>query len=134
MISVDQALGIVLETVAPLEAEVVALESSLGRILRQDLHADIDLPPFDRARMDGYALKAEDAASAPVSLRLIGEVAAGSEFAGVVNRGEAVKIFTGAPVPQGADAVQKVEVTERDGADGQVVVIKQAVTLGQFIT
>src|SRR5262252_8162017 len=124
MISVDQALSIVSEKVTPLEHELVALESSLGRILRQDVHADIDLPPFDRARMDGYALKAEDAASAPARLRLIGEVAAGSQFAGVVNRGEAVKIFTGAPVPRGADAVQKVEVTERDGAEGHFVVIK----------
>src|SRR5215469_15019982 len=132
MISVDRALGIILEKVAPLEPEIVPLEASLGRILRQDIHADIDLPPFDRARMDGYALRNEDAATAPVTLRLIGEVAAGAVFSGVVNRGEAVKIFTGAPVPQGADAVQKVEVTERAGARG--VVIKEPVSKGQFIT
>src|SRR5215471_18861488 len=134
MISVDQALNIVLDKVTPLEPEVVPLEASLGRILRQDVHADIDLPPFDRARMDGYALRHEDAATAPVTLRLIGEVAAGAVFSGVVNRGEAVKIFTGAPIPQGADAVQKVEVTERDGAGGRNVVVKEPVSKGQFIT
>jgi molybdopterin molybdotransferase len=134
MISVDQALSIVLENVQPLEPETVPLEASLGRILREDVQADMDLPPFDRARMDGYALRHEDGATAPVTLRLIGEVAAGSTFDGVVNRGEAVKIFTGAPVPPGADAVQKVEVTERDGADGLAVLIKESVSLGQFIT
>src|SRR5262249_21974221 len=88
----------------------------------------------DRARMDGYALRHEDAASAPVTLRLIGEVAAGEVFEGVVNSGETVKIFTGAPVPQGADAVQKVEVTERDGPAGRTIVIKEPVSKGQFIT
>jgi molybdopterin molybdotransferase len=131
MISVDYALSIILDQIKPLGAERVPIECCLGRILAEDIIADIDLPPFDRARMDGYALRSQDASSSPVTLRLIGEVAAGAVFEGTVGRGEAVKIFTGAPIPKGADAVQKVEVTE---SDGQSVLIKEAVRPGQFIT
>lgn len=131
MISVDQALEIVLQRIEPLGAETVSLEEALGRILAEEVHADMDLPPFDRARMDGYAVRASDVATAPVRLRVIGEIAAGASFAGSLNAGEAVKIFTGAPVPEGADAVQKIEVTE---TFNHTVEIKEAVKPGQFIT
>lgn len=131
MITVDQALGIVLEHVEPLGTEAVAIEQAHRRILAEDVRSDIDLPPFDRARMDGYAVRASDVTSVPVTLRVIGEIAAGAEFDRKVNAGEAVKIFTGAPVPDGADAVQKVEVTR---AKGNFVEINELVTRGQFIT
>ncbi|MCI0487552.1 MAG: molybdopterin molybdotransferase MoeA [Blastocatellia bacterium] len=131
MISVDQALAIVLSPIVPLGAETVAIESALGRVLAEDVLADIDLPPFDRARMDGYGVRASDVIKAPVRLRVIGEVAAGATFDGEVRAGCAVKIFTGAPVPHGADSVQKVEVTETDGEN---VIIKEPVKPGQFIT
>jgi molybdopterin molybdotransferase len=131
MISVESALGIVLDTVKPLAAEQVALEFALGRVLAEDIRADIDLPPFDRARMDGYALRSLDAAVAPSRLRIIGEVAAGATFSGNVGSGEAVKIFTGAPMPLGADAVQMIEVTERAG---DWVVIKEPAPPGHFVT
>ena len=131
MITVDKALSIVLERVEPLGVETVPLELAHRRILAEDVRADIDLPPFDRARMDGYALRAADVATAPLKLRMIGEIAAGAQFERSVNAGEAVKIFTGAPVPDGADAVQKVEVTR---ANGQTVEILEPVTAGQFIT
>jgi molybdopterin molybdotransferase len=131
MITVDQALSLVLGQVQPLGSETVALEDAFGRILSEDIFADIDLPPFDRARMDGYALRSSDAGSAPVTLRVIGEIAAGAQFMQPVNQGEAVKIFTGAPVPAGADAVQKVEVTR---ANGRTVEILEPVKPGQFIT
>ena len=131
MISVDKALAIVLERISSLGAETVALEDALGRILAEDIFADMDLPPFDRARMDGYGVRASDVENVPVCLRVIGEVAAGNTFDGEVRPGEAVKIFTGAPIPQGADAVQKVEVTE---AEGHNVIIKEPVKPGQFIT
>jgi molybdenum cofactor synthesis domain-containing protein len=81
--------------------------------------------------MDGYALRAADVNAAPATLRVIGEVAAGAEFSGNLKPGEAVKIFTGAPVPKGADAVQKVEVTR---SNGNIVEIMESVTAGQFIT
>ncbi|HEY6330132.1 MAG TPA: hypothetical protein VI756_12410, partial [Blastocatellia bacterium] len=115
MISVENAVGIVLEMVMPLEPEQVALESAHGRVLAQDVIADIDLPPFDRARMDGYALSSVDAANLPARLRVIGEVPAGAMFRGKVGPGEAVKIFTGAPIPEGADSVQMIEASEPDG-------------------
>jgi len=131
MITVDRALEIVLEQIQPLEVETVALEDSANRILAEDVRADIDLPPFDRARMDGYAVRASDVQVAPSRLKIIGEVAAGLEFQGTIEHGQAVKIFTGAPIPRGADAVQKVEVTRV--IDSSVEIL-EAVKPGQFIT
>src|SRR5438105_4606091 len=131
MITVDETLNIVLDSVEALGDETVALTDAHQRILAEDLFADLDLPPFDRARMDGYALRATDAAIAPVRLKVIGEIAAGASYDGELHAGEAIKIFTGAPVPRGADAVQKVEVTEREG---DFVIIHEAVRPGQFIT
>jgi molybdopterin molybdotransferase len=131
MITVDEALGIVLDRVATLGGEVVALAHAHLRILAEEVFADMDLPPFDRARMDGYALRSADAAVAPFRLKVIGEIAAGASYDGELRAGEAIKIFTGAPVPRGADAVQKVEVTE---PQGDSVAIHEAVKPGQFIT
>src|SRR6266404_3413582 len=131
MITVDQALSILLDQVETLGSESVAIEQAHRRILAEDVRADMDLPPFDRARMDGYAVRSSDVRTAPVKLRVIGEIAAGAQFEHRVNAGEVVKIFTGAPVPDGADAVQKVEVTR---ANGHIVEILEPVTPGQFIT
>src|SRR5215813_8059431 len=131
MITVDKALSIVLENIDVLNTETVSIDQANGRILAQEVRADIDLPPFDRARMDGYALRARDAGVVPASLRVIGEIAAGTQFDQEVGPGEAVKIFTGAPLPVGADSVQKVEVTR---ANGHTVEILESVKPGQFIT
>jgi len=131
MITVDKALGIVLEKINVLDTESVAIDDANGRILAEKIRADIDLPPFDRARMDGYALRACDAVSTPTRLRVIGEIAAGAQFEREVGPGEAVKIFTGAPLPNGTDSVQKVEVTR---ANGQTVEILEPVAPGQFVT
>lgn len=131
MITVDQAIRTILETVEPFNPETVKLEEALGRVLSEPLVADMDLPPFDRARMDGYALRSEDAKATPARLRVVGEIAAGAQPNITIGRGEAVKIFTGAPVPSDADAVQKIEVTE---AQGGTVLIKEQVKPGQFIT
>ena len=131
MITVDQALSIVLDHVEPLGVETIPLEKAHRRILAEDVRADMDLPPFDRARMDGYALRAADVIALPARLRVIGEIAAGAKFDKDLKPGEAVKIFTGAPIPDGADGVQKVEVTR---ANGNTVEILESVTKGQFIT
>lgn len=131
MITVDQALAVVLQRIEELDIETVPLERALGRVLCEPIYADMDLPPFDRARMDGYAVRSSDVATAPVKLRVIGEIAAGASFAGKLNAGEAVKIFTGAPVPEGADAVQKIEVTK---TTDHTVEIQEEVKPGQFIT
>jgi molybdopterin molybdotransferase len=131
MITVDEAISIVLERVELLGSETVPLEDASGRILNEPVVADIALPPFDRARMDGYAVRSSDVTRVPATLRVIGEIAAGATFDGELDPGEAIKIFTGAPVPRGADAVQKIEVTE---SDGNSVIIKETVKPGQFIT
>ena len=131
MITVDQALDVVLKSVTALPTESVPVTDALGRVLAQSVEADMDLPPFDRSRMDGYALRSADAHLTPVTLRVLGSIAAGAAFDGTVGPGEAVKIFTGAPLPHGADAVQKVEATE---SDAQSVIIKEPVKPGQFVT
>src|SRR5438874_8387871 len=120
MIPVSEAIRIVLEQTPQLEPERVALAATRGRVLAEDVFADSDLPPFDRALMDGYALRAADTTDAPVRLRLVGEAAAGRGWRGTLRAGEAIRIMTGAPVPDGADSVQQVEVT-REFADGATV-------------
>ena len=112
MISFEEALAIVLAEVTPLPAEDMALEEALGRVLAEDVASDRDLPPFDRAAMDGYALRAADVAAAPAALDVVGEVRAGQWPDLVVGPGQAARIMTGAPVPSGADAVQQVERTQ----------------------
>src|ERR1044071_4488814 len=89
MINVDHALSIVLDRVESLAVESLPLEQAHNRILAEDIRADIDLPPFDRARMDGYAVRAADVGTAPVNLKVIGEIAAGATFEGELKSGEA---------------------------------------------
>lgn len=133
MISVAEAIRIVKEQTQPLPVESVALGEARGRVLAEDIIADSDLPPFDRALMDGYAVRAADTASVPARLRIVGESAAGSGWGGEIQPGEAVRIMTGAPVPAGADSVQQVEVTS-EFEDGTIVEIARATAPGQFIT
>src|SRR5919205_106379 len=122
MIPVNEAVRIVVEKAEPLAAERVALDEALGRVLAEDVFADTDLPPFDRAQMDGYAVRSADLAETPARLRVVGEAAAGAGWRGTLGAGEAVRIMTGAPLPEGADSVQQVELTrELDG--GAVVEI-----------
>ena len=132
MITVNEAIQIVLQHSPKLEFEAAALGDAMGRILAEDIIADCDLPPFDRAQMDGYAVRASDVASVPASLRIVGESAAGAGWHQEMKAGEAVRIMTGAPVPVGADAVQQVELTrEIDG--GAVVEILEPVDAGRSI-
>jgi len=113
MISVEEALTHVFALITPLGTEQVALAQASGRVLRAPVTAQRDQPPFAAAAMDGYALSAET--SPQTSYRVIGEAAAGHAFAGRVATGEAVRIFTGAPVPEGADCVVIQEDVTRDG-------------------
>jgi molybdopterin molybdotransferase len=130
MIPVAEAIRIIKDQARPLPAESIALASALGRVLAEDVAADSDLPPFDRAQMDGYAVRSADVMNVPARLRVVGESAAGRGWHKTLSAGEAVRIMTGAPVPAGADSVQKVEVTnERDG----IVEIREATQPGQFI-
>jgi molybdenum cofactor synthesis domain-containing protein len=135
MLRIEDALQIMLDYAPLVAAEEIPLSEAIGRVLRQEAVSDTDLPPFDRARMDGYALRAEDTTGAsaahPARLREVGAIAAGQIFNRSIESGEAVRIMTGAPVPAGADAVQKIEVIR---VSGDVVEIAEPVTPGQFIT
>lgn len=116
MISVEEARELVLSHVEKLDIVVVPLLEAAGRVAAADLTSDIDVSPFANASMDGYALHAEDIATAtqdaPVELEVLGEVPAGSVFEGVVGAGQCVRIMTGAPVPEGLDAVVKYEIVQ----------------------
>ena len=112
MISVDTAIKIVEDTIAPLSVKTIPFENSLGFCLAQDMQSDIDMPPFDRSAMDGYAVIAEDTTTAPVELAVIEDIAAGHMPTKTISRGQASKIMTGAAVPEGANAVVKFEETE----------------------
>jgi molybdopterin molybdotransferase len=132
MIPIREAIGIVLQHTPKLAIESVALSDSLGRVLAEDIIADTDLPPFDRAQMDGYAVRAADVSNTPARLRIVGESAAGSGWHHEMKASEAVRIMTGAPVPIGADAVQQVELT-REVNNSEFVEILEPVVSGRSI-
>lgn len=130
MISISEAIQIVKAQTNRLPIEETDLSLSCGRILAEDIIADTDLPPFDRAQMDGYAVRAADIASVPARLKIVGESAAGAGWHHEMNAGEAVRIMTGAPVPPGADAVQQVELTREVGSEVEIL---QPVAAGRSI-
>ena len=111
MIPIAEAFKLTEEKIAPLGSEKVPIDQIVGRILAEKIVADMDLPPFDRSQMDGFAVRSEDVKDAPVDLRIVGESSAGHGWHSEMKRGEAVRIMTGARVPSGADTVQKVELT-----------------------
>jgi len=129
-LSVDEALALLLAGARPLDSERIAIAAAHGRVLAEPLTARLTQPPFDASAMDGYAVRAADVATLPARLKLIGESAAGHPFDGRIGAGEAIRIFTGAPVPQGADAVVIQEDTARDGAN--VIVQGDNVELGNI--
>ena len=112
------------------EGETVALAQALGRTLAADLSAKRTQPPVSVSAMDGYALRAADVSNLPTQLTLIGESAAGHGFTGSISAGECVRIFTGAPVTDGADAVLMQEFVE---ANGTTISPQRSVPKGDFI-
>jgi molybdenum cofactor synthesis domain-containing protein len=132
MIPVAEAVQIILAHTKSSPKESVQITDAIGRVLAVDITADTDLPPFDRAQMDGYAVRAADLATTPAQLRIVGESAAGSGWHHEMKAGEAVRIMTGAPVPTGADAVQQVELT-RESDDAQFVEILEPVDAGRSV-
>src|SRR3990167_4085907 len=133
MISVDTAVKIVTDVIEPLPAKTVPFESTLGLCLAEDVQSDINMPPFDRSAMDGYAVIAEDTARAPVELTVIEDIAAGYMPTKKVSHGQASKIMTGAAVPEGADAVVKFEETEDLSANNRVKILR-AIDRGRNIS
>ncbi|WP_448187406.1 molybdopterin molybdotransferase MoeA [Azospirillum sp. sgz301742] len=134
MISVAEARARILASCPALPAEVVTLTDALGRVLAEPVTARLTQPPFAAAMMDGWALRAADVAGAsaksPIALTRIGESAAGHGFAGTIGRGQAVRIFTGAPLPDGADAVVMQEDCTADSATVHVPI---AAKPGKFV-
>ncbi len=116
LLPLEEARARILEDVLPLRAESVPLSEALGRVLAEDATALLTLPRWDNSAMDGYAVRSEDVAAAtlamPVTLRVVGEVAAGHEPEGAVGPGTAMRVLTGAMMPSGSDAVVKVEDTD----------------------
>lgn len=121
MISVQEAFDLVVAGFSPLSSETVSLKDAHGRVLSEDVAAKLFHPPADVSSMDGYAVRAEDVADVPVTLIQVGESAAGGSFEGTVGKGQAARIFTGAAVPEGADAIVIQENTETD--DDQIKVL-----------
>ena len=130
LMPVAEALTHILGRVQRLGAESVIIQEAAGRTLNGPLVSALTNPPFDASSMDGYGLRAADISKLPASLNLIGESAAGWPFAGTVGHGQAVRIFTGAPVPDGADTVV---IQEETRADGNRVTVLEATLKGANI-
>ncbi len=125
LMSYDDALDMVIRSAQVLDTERVCLSQALGRVLAEDVPSDTDKPLFDNSAMDGYCVRSEDVAHAgeenPVRLKVVGEISAGSSEGYRLEKGTAVKIFTGAPIPEGGDCVVPVEFAE---LEGDYIVIK----------
>jgi molybdopterin molybdotransferase len=120
MLSVADAIALVVADAAPLPGEMVPLAEAHRRVLAADIAARLTQPPFPSSAMDGYAVRRADLGALPATLKVIGESAAGHAFAGAVAPGEAVRIFTGAPVPPGADYVVIQENVEASGSEARI--------------
>jgi molybdopterin molybdotransferase len=131
MVSFEEARSIILDSVQPVGTERIHLLEAAGRVLAEDAVAPWDLPLWDNSAMDGYAVRSEDCLSVPCRLRVSGFLPAGAKAAGFsVEAGCAVRIMTGAPVPEGCDAVVPVEETD-DGQ--QEVTLQERVKKGQHV-
>jgi molybdopterin molybdotransferase len=130
VLSVADALALVLADAAPLPAEQAALVDACGRVLAGDLKALRTQPPADVSAMDGYAVRASDVAAVPLRLTVVGEVAAGRPFDREIGPGEAARIFTGGVMPRGVDTVVIQEIATREG---DAVTIKQAAPKGHCV-
>lgn len=127
MISVEEALGLILENIREIGFEKVDIKEALGRVIAEDVYARRNIPPWDNSAMDGYAVRVDDVEGAskenPAVLKIIESLPAGYISENRLNPGEAIKIMTGAPMPNGADAVVMAEYTEKDG--GKVRIFKR---------
>lgn len=127
-ITVDEARDRILAAIRSLPGVETPLDGAFGLVLARDVVANQDLPPFDNSAMDGFALIAADTENAsdvaPVTLTVSGEIPAGHALPGRVGAGQAIRIMTGAPIPVGADAVERVENTERQGSGDRIAVRK----------
>ena len=129
-VSLDEAQRLVLDARSPLEPVVTPIDEALGRVLSEQVVADVDVPPFANSAMDGYTLRSTDTTGAPVRIAVVGAAMAGSPSANEIGPGEAVAIATGAALPAGADAVCMIEHARRDGDS---VLVETSVEFGDFV-
>lgn len=131
LLPVKEALARVLDGVMPLPGEEIALADAAGRVLAAAIVADRSQPPFPASAMDGYAVRAADIAEVPVRLQIIGRSVAGRRFDGKIGKGQAVRIFTGAPLPEGADTIL---IQENAGKpEGDMVEALESAAAGRHI-
>ncbi|WP_324754452.1 gephyrin-like molybdotransferase Glp [Roseovarius sp. Pro17] len=129
MITVDDALAQLFEMVSPLSAEVIPLRAASGRVLAQAVRAKRDQPPFAASAMDGYAVRGGEAAPG-AQFEVVGEAAAGHRWNGRLDGGQALRIFTGAPMPEGAD---RVIIQEDISRTGSVITLSDTVNSGPHV-
>jgi molybdopterin molybdotransferase len=132
VIALEEARRTVFDACPRMGARKVRLPEALGCVLAAPALARIDVPPFANSGMDGYAVRSEDVVAAPVTLEVVGRVLAGSSLEGAVGPAQAARIMTGAPLPEGADAVCMVELT-RPGTEPESVVVEAAVAAGENV-
>lgn len=130
LLAVGDAIARVTRGLSPLEPETVPIGAAAGRVLAKDLTASHDQPPFAASAMDGYAVRARDVAEVPARLKVIGEAPAGHPFNGEVGAGQAVRIFTGSALPDGADTIVIQEDTE---SDGDMITVRESAAEGRFV-
>lgn len=130
LLSVEEARARIMAALRPTGKESVPLDRALGRFLAAEAIARRTQPPADLSAMDGYAVRAADTAGVPARLKVVGEAPAGGAYEAPLNEGEAVRIFTGAPLPRGADSIVIQEDTSRDG---EFVIINETARAGRHI-
>ncbi len=137
MLSLEEARERVLENTRPLPAEKVDLREALGRFTAEPLYATVDLPPMDNSAMDGYAVRSADlvsaSAEAPAALRVIGTAPAGAILSKTVEQGTCARVLTGAPLPNGADAVVMQEDVKPNAKDASQVWFMERPAAGEYI-
>ncbi|MCA9915383.1 MAG: molybdopterin molybdotransferase MoeA, partial [Anaerolineae bacterium] len=132
--SVDDAIYAILQQIEAVSIEQVSLADNFNRVLAEEITSDIDLPPFDNSAMDGFAIYAEDSEPAPVTLQVTMDIRAGAAPQTTLQRGQAARIMTGAPVPPGANAVIPVEDTDNDFSQLDAQPMPSTVTLHKTVT
>ena len=130
MISVAEARARITSALIPVSTEIVSVAQAAGRVLAEDLYAAMTQPPAAVSAMDGYAVRAADLEALPASLKVVGAAPAGGAFAGTLGSGQAVRIFTGGPVPEGADTIV---IQEDVATQGACIVVSAAVPAGTYV-
>jgi molybdopterin molybdotransferase len=124
LISFEEARELIKEYAKPLGEVLEDVEKSLGMVISQDIFSPIDIPPFTNSAMDGYTINTETLKSYPAKLKIVGEVKAGDSKKIKLKEGQAIKIFTGAPVPEGADAVVEKELVK---VEGEYIIVEKEI-------